>query len=121
MYYLEKRKKAFLHAIAGLAQAFKKEVHLKLQASIAILVIGAGFYFSITNKEWLLIALCICLVLAFELINSAIEKLCDRVTLEKEPEIKYIKDVSAGAVLLVALFAALCGLVIFIPYFKNLF
>lgn len=121
MNYLKKRLKALGHAWAGLVQAFKKEVHLKLQAGIAIVVVCAGFYFSINKKEWLLIALCICLVLAFELLNSAIEKLCNRVTLEQDPAIKYIKDVSAAAVLLVAVFAAVCGLVIFIPYLKNLF
>jgi diacylglycerol kinase len=121
MNYLKKRIKALGHAWAGLVHAFKKEVHLRLQAGIAILVVCSGFYFSISEKEWLIIGLCICLVLAFELLNSAIEKLCDLVTLEKEPAIKYIKDVSAAAVLLVAVFAAVCGLVIFIPYLKNLF
>ena len=43
------------------------------------------------------------LLLAFELINTAIEALCDLITLEQHPAIKAIKDIASGAVLLVLL------------------
>jgi diacylglycerol kinase len=50
-----------------------------------------------------------------ELFNTAIEKIMDYMSVEKHPAIKYIKDISAGAVLIAALTALLTGLFVFIP------
>jgi undecaprenol kinase/diacylglycerol kinase (ATP) len=47
--------------------------------------------------------------------NSALEKLCDKVNPEMDPQIKVIKDMAAGAVLWTSLLAAVAGLCIFIP------
>jgi len=116
MTYLKKRKNAFKAAFAGLYQAFKSEAHLKLHLIIAVLVIAAGFYFSISKTEWFAVGICIALVIALELINSAIEKMCDLYSKEYDVRIKYIKDVAAAAVLVASIFAAIVGVVIFLPY-----
>lgn len=121
MNYLKNRIKAFGFAFSGIYQALKTETNLKLQAIIAALVILAGFYFSITKLEWLGISLCIILVICFEMFNSAIEKLCDLYSTEKNEKIKYIKDVCAGAVLVVSVFSAIYGCAIFWPYIHKLF
>ena len=120
MGYLKKRLLAFGFAFSGLFQAFKSEKHLQLHLIIAALVIAAGFYFSISKTEIFVVAGCIALVISLELINSAIEKLCDLYSTEHNPKIKYIKDVSAGAVLVASFFAAAAGLIIFWPYIKRL-
>lgn len=109
---------AFKYAFSGLAAAFKSEVHLKLYVFIALMVSGLGFYLDLTKTEWMEVAACITLVMTLELFNSAIEKLCDMVMPDQHPKIKYIKDVMAGAVLLACIFAAIVGLIIFIPYFR---
>ena len=77
MNYLKNRSKAFGFAFSGLGAAFKSEINLQLQLFIAVMVIAAGFFFSISNQEWIVILFCIALVLALEMFNSAIEKLCD--------------------------------------------
>ncbi|MGJ7033308.1 diacylglycerol kinase [Niabella hirudinis] len=73
-----------------------------------------------TVYEWLIIIICIVGVMGLELVNTAIEKVCDQVHAEKHPGIKYIKDVSAAAVLVVAAGAFVTGLVIFLPRLLKL-
>ncbi len=121
MSYLKNRKNAFTYAFSGLWQAFRSEVHLQLHVIIALVVIGAGCYFSISKAEWFAVGLCITLVISLELANSAAEKLCDLYSKEQNPKIKYVKDVMAASVLVASFFAAITGIVIFLPYIKQLF
>lgn len=117
MSYFRDRIKAFGYAFSGIYQSFRQETHLMLHAISTIFVIGLGFFFEITKTEWVIILLSITLVILSEMFNSALEKLCDFVMPEKHPKIKYIKDVSAGAVLIACVFALIAGLIIFLPYF----
>ena len=55
------------------------------------------------------------MVLSLEMINTAIERICNIVHKEPHPGIKIIKDLAAGAVLLAAFVAAICGTIIFLP------
>ncbi len=121
MTYLKNRKNAFVYAFSGLWQSFMKEAHMKIHLLAAILVISAGFYFGISKWDWVCILGCITMVISFELINTALENLCDMVTREQHPTIKYIKDISAAAVLLICVFSAVVGLFIFGPYLARLF
>lgn len=121
MTYLKKRSNAFKVAFAGLYQAFKSEAHLKIHLVTAVLVIVAGLYFAISKAEWFAVSGCIVLVIGLELINSAIEKMCDLYSKEYDVRIKYIKDVAAGAVLVASIFAAITGVFVFWPYLKQLF
>jgi diacylglycerol kinase len=82
-----------------------------------ILVVLAGFYFSITISEWLIILSISALVLTLEALNSAIEKVCDLYSTETDSRIKLIKDIAAGAVLISAIFAAIIGIIVFGKYF----
>lgn len=119
MTYFKDRKNSLGFAFSGLLQAFKKETHLRIHLACAVIVTGCGFYFCISSLEWLLILICIALVISFELINSAIEKLCDMVMPERHPTIKYIKDISAAAVLIVCILAVLTGILVFFPYLRQ--
>jgi diacylglycerol kinase len=121
MNYLKQRKDAFGFAFSGLSQAFKSEANLKLHFIISVLVVIVGAYFSITKVEWLIIFLCMALVISIELINSAFEKLCDMVIPEKHPNVEYIKDVSAAAVLVASIISAVIGIAIFWPYVNGFF
>ena len=58
----------------------------------------------------------IALVLTLELTNTAIEAIVDSFTEEQHPRAKYAKDISAAAVLILAIAAVIVGLVIFLPY-----
>lgn len=108
--------KGFGYAFSGLRQMLLHERNFKVHILALFVVISTGFYFHITANEWLIVLLISALVLALETINSAIEKLCDLYTTETHPQIKRIKDIAAGAVLISAIFALVIAIVIFKKY-----
>ena len=108
--------KSFIYATQGLRAAFKDQRNLKIQLLVALLVINAGFFFRIESWEWCVILICIGLVIGFELMNSAIESLVDLVTRERNPLAGKVKDIAAGAVLVVSISALIVGLIIFRKY-----
>ncbi|MES2772626.1 MAG: diacylglycerol kinase family protein [Bacteroidota bacterium] len=106
---------SFGYALNGLRLFFSKEKNGQIQAVVAILVIVAGFAFKIGLYEWIIILVCIALVLALEMINSVIEKLIDHLHPARHEQVKWIKDVAAGAVLWAAIISAVIASLIFIP------
>lgn len=109
------------YALQGFRQFTGKDRNIRIELAMAAAAILLGWITSISAIHWLLVLFCIGLVLSLEMINSAIEKLCDLVSKEFHPEIKTIKDMAAGAVLIAAIFSLVAGLIIFIPELINLF
>lgn len=107
--------KSFVFAFQGIKSAFKSEFNFRFHFIAAILTIAAGFYFNITGFEWLVIILCIGLVITAELFNTAIEKIVNLVSPEYHPLAGQIKDIAAGAVLIIAITSLISGLIIFFP------
>jgi diacylglycerol kinase len=107
--------KRFKYAFRGILFAFKTQINFRIHIIVAILVIGAGFFFKINPMEWLSIIIAISLVLAAELFNTAIETLVDLVSPDYNERAGLIKDVAAGAVLIAALASILIGIIVFLP------
>lgn len=120
-YDLKKQIRSFGYAWQGIKCCVGKEQNLSFHLIAAAAVVIAGFYFDITQTEWLMIILCIGMVITAELFNTAIEKLVDRVSPERNPIAGQVKDIAAGAVLVCAAAAAIIGLIIFIPYLTRFF
>lgn len=112
---MERLIRSFGFAFNGFKSCTLKEANFKIHCFSSLLVIIAGFIFTISLTEWMLILICTGFVLCMEMMNTAIEQLCDVVHKEIHPAIRVIKDISAGAVLVSAIIAAICGAVIFIP------
>jgi len=93
----------------------KTESSIQIQFVLALLITAAGFYFDISNTEWMIQTLTIALVLSIEGLNTAIEKLSDFVHEDFEPRIGIIKDISAGAVFFTAIASKIVALIIYIP------
>lgn len=93
----------------------RNESSIKIQTGIALLTICFGFCFEISKTEWMLQLLAIGLVMGVEGANTAIEKLSDYVQPQHDPGIGFVKDLSAGAVMLAALLATTVGLIIYLP------
>ncbi len=108
--------KSFIYALKGLWAATADQRNLKVQLVVAVIVVIAGFYFSITGVEWCIILICIALVMGLELVNTAIENLVDLVTIERHPLAGKIKDIAAGAVLAVSVISLIIGLIVFRKY-----
>ncbi len=110
---MKQRLQAFKYAFEGV-RPLLKETHFRIHLCFAGIAIIISAYLDIDRKDWLFIGLSISLVLICEAFNTALEKLCDRVTRDRDPLIKIAKDVSALAVLMAAVFALVCGGVIWL-------
>lgn len=109
-------------AVTGIISAFKEERNLRKHLISGILATIAGFIFQINSLEWLFLLLAVFLVITFEIINSAIENVVDLASdYHFSMLAKNAKDMAAGAVLLISLYAVLTGLIIFVPKIVNLF
>ncbi|MCD4791823.1 MAG: diacylglycerol kinase family protein [Bacteroidales bacterium] len=113
--------KTFKHALNGIIYVFRKEQNFRIHVIATILAIIAGVLLSIEKNEWLMIIIAISFVIALEIVNSAIEYLCDFVSPEYNDKIKRIKDASASAVLVTAMGAFVLAIVIFLPKVVQLF
>lgn len=108
-------------ASAGIKYFFKNERNGKIQLVIGLLVISLGLVVNLSTVEWCIILGCIALVIALEMVNTSLERVCDMLSTEYHPMIKIIKDVAAGAVLWAAIFCATIGCIIFTPHLLMLF
>lgn len=106
-------------AFEGWKTLLGEEPNALLHIIAAIAAILLGFWLKISSGEWLFIVLAISLVVAAELFNTALEVLCDFVHTQYHPQIKKIKDLSAGAVLVLSLGALVGALIIFLPKFLQ--
>lgn len=107
--------RSFYFAFRGILQAFKGELNIKIHLTVAIVTVFFAFLFQINMMEWIVVLICIGMVLSAEIINTTIEKLVDHVSPEWHDHAGIIKDMAAGAVLIVSFFAAIVGLLIFVP------
>ncbi|MBD0849707.1 diacylglycerol kinase [Maribacter arenosus] len=113
--FLQNRIRGVGFALKGALLLIKTEASIKAQVFIAMVATAAGFYFDITTTEWMFQIFAIGLVLGVEGLNTAIEKLADFVHPDFDAKIGFIKDISAGAVMLVSITACIVGLIIYIP------
>jgi len=116
---LRKRVQSFEYAFSGLRLIVKTDhnVWLHFIATVGVIVLAAIVKVSLPEAAFLAIA--IGLVWVTELINTCLEKIMDFVSKEKHPDIKFIKDVSAGAVLVAAATSLVIGCIVFIPKFIH--
>jgi diacylglycerol kinase (ATP) len=118
--YFGKRIRSFGFAFNGIFILLKNEPNARIHIIAAILVIFAGVFFRISNPEWMAVAICIGCVLGAEAFNSAIEDLVDLVSPDRSPKAGRIKDLAAGAVLVVSISAFAVGVIVFLPYVLKL-
>lgn len=111
--YLRRRTLAFQNAYRGLVDCLAKEPHaqIHLLATIAVIALGGVLRISITH--WLAIILAIGMVWVSELVNTAIERLANAISLEQNPWIGQAKDIAAASVLVASVVAATIGTLVF--------
>ena len=114
---LSGRIKSMGFAFKGALKLISSEHSVMVQFSIGIIMTIAGFYFQISNTEWMFQILAIGLVLSVEGLNTAVEKIADFIHPEFHERIGFIKDIAAGAVFFAAMTAIAIGLIIYLPKF----
>lgn len=103
-----------LFAAARGEEAFRQE--------LVVLLLAVPLAFVIAEEPWKRLALIgvVVLLLVVELLNTAIEKLSDRVSRATEPEIGRIKDMGSAAVGLMIVIAGLVWLLALAEYFARI-
>jgi diacylglycerol kinase (ATP) len=98
---------AFFFSIDGLARAARTEAAVRQELIALALALPLAFLVARSAFDYALLIGVLLIVLAVELLNTAIEKLCDHVRPERHDDIKFIKDLGSAAVLCVLTLAVM--------------
>ncbi|UVI32142.1 diacylglycerol kinase [Paenibacillus spongiae] len=103
------------YAVAGIVHAVKTQRHMKFHLVAAAVAVTTGAACQLSRVEWIMLILVIAMVIAAELLNTAVEAVVDLASPERHPLAKAAKDTAAAAVLVTAVAAAVVGLLLFGP------
>lgn len=106
---------SFAHAFDGVITGLRAERNMIIHFGAMVAVIVFGVILHISTVEWVVCLTLCALVMALELVNTAVETAVDLCTEAYDPRAKVAKDTAAGAVLVAAVGAAIVGCVIFLP------
>lgn len=105
--------KSFKYAFCGILHGFyERNFRIHITAVCFVSAYAAKFG-NLSKTEWALLFLTFAGVISAELFNTAIERLCDKISPERDEKIKLCKDCAAGAVLVCALFAVGAAIALF--------
>ncbi len=104
---------AFDYAFAGILYATRTQRNMRIHLVAATLAVIATLYLRLDRAYVALVVLCIALVIALELVNTAIEAVVDLMTVAHHPLAKIAKDAAAGAVLVVSMASIIVGYLAF--------
>jgi diacylglycerol kinase (ATP) len=108
-------------AIEGILHGAKTQRHLRYHFFSAAAVLVASYILGVTRVEFILLSLAVIIVLAAEMLNSAIETVVDLLSPEYSENARIAKDIAAGAVFISAFGAAVLGYIILFPYVTTIF
>ena len=114
------RLKSFRYAIHGISKVLRYEQNAWIHMVAALLVIVSGLILQISITEWVGIFICIGMVMTTEILNTALERMVDLMSPDKDEKAGMIKDMSAGAVLVAAIISVIVGMIIFLPHIAKL-
>ena len=113
-------RQSFYNAGKGLWRTIREEMSFRVQLGTAVIIFVLMLALPLRTIERLILVLVICAVLVLEIINTIFERLVDIYKPRLDPYVRDIKDMMAAAVLIASLGALAIGLIIFIPYLRNL-
>ncbi|MBS1602025.1 MAG: diacylglycerol kinase family protein [Bacteroidetes bacterium] len=109
------RIRSFGFAIAGIRTFIRREHNARIHLAATVAVIIAAIVARVSVAEAGALTIVVALVWITEILNTCIERMADLITPDQDPQIKFIKDIAAAAVLIAAITAVVTGLLIFIP------
>ncbi|WP_407180888.1 diacylglycerol kinase [Bradyrhizobium sp. STM 3562] len=90
--------RATINSWNGLIFAIRSEQAVREELAALILALPAAWLVGATVMRAVELVATVVLVLVVELLNTAIEKLADRLTMDRDPKIKHVKDMGSAAV-----------------------
>ena len=118
---LRRFRKSLKHASDGMIYAIKNEKNFRIEIMVAIFVVALMFILKLKNWEVIVLLLMIMWVLVLELVNTVFERVVDILKPRIHPYARLIKDLTAAVVLISSIASVIIGVIIFYPYFLNLF
>ena len=112
---IRKLRQSFGYAISGLCACMRTERNFRIHLTAAVYVSVFAFLGGLGATRYAILCLCFALMMSAELLNTAIERLCDKQSTGYDELVKQAKDIAAAAVFLCALFCVIIGAVFFIP------
>lgn len=112
---IRSRAKSFSYAGAGILRFLGSEHNAWIHLAATLAVVIAAWLLKVSGPEAVALVFAVGLVWVAEMLNTCLEKMADLISPGQRPEIKFIKDLAAGAVLVAAVTAVITGLIIFIP------
>jgi diacylglycerol kinase len=104
----------FRCAFQGVATGIRGQSSFFVHLSSAALVVIAAVLLGVTWVQWCLLVLCITVVLAAEMMNSALERLAKSIDRSENNHVAAALDIASGAVLMAAIGAAVVGTIVFV-------
>lgn len=105
--------RSFGYAFSGVARSLWRERNLRIHFFAAAYVLYFSKYFDLSKSEYAILLIAIGLVVACEMINTAIEAAVDLNTTEYHKLARNSKDAAAGAVLVAAAISVAVGYILF--------
>ncbi len=109
------------YSFNGLFYAYKNEKSLGIHGILSIITIILGFVLNISHTQWAVILISLAAILAFELVNTAMEAVVDMVTLEYNELARIAKDCCSGATFVMSLIGFIIAVVTFAPKIAHIF
>ncbi|MGC9469668.1 MAG: diacylglycerol kinase family protein [Anaerolineae bacterium] len=106
---------SFRYAVAGLRYALASQRNFRIHLAAALSVVLLAFWLQVPPQSWAVLAVTVGAVLVTEMFNTAAETLVDLVSPDYHPMAKQVKDLAAGAVLIMAIVSVLVGLLVLGP------
>jgi diacylglycerol kinase (ATP) len=98
---------AFFYSLDGLTRAFRTEAAVRQECILLLLALPLAAWLARDFAGFALLVGVLLLLLAVELLNTAVEKLADHVRPDRHDDIKFVKDLGSAAVLCAIVLAAL--------------
>lgn len=108
--------RSFVFALRGILMVWHEERSFQVQVVGAIAVTVLMFLFQLKPWEYIIISIMMALVLILEIMNTVVERFVDMVKPRMHSYVGAIKDMMAGAVLIMSVTAAIVGGIIFFPH-----
>ena len=108
--------KSLLYSIKGLFWMLKSERNFQLEVLALLINLFLIVYFKLNFTDAALIFVVCFLVLVTEIINTAIEKICDFLEPNFNEKIGLIKDLAAGSVITATLLSIIVGILVYTKY-----
>ena len=118
---IKKLFRSFHYAFRGVIHLLTDQQNARIHASAAILVGIVAYILNVSRIEATILFMAVIMVFAMEIMNTAIEKVCDLIDEKDNDKIRFIKDGMAGAVLIASVIAVVVAILIFLPYIREFF